>query len=38
MSEALSDLLAEETRIQSMTTPHDSVPHGVLAASQRFRV
>jgi hypothetical protein len=33
MLEALSDMLAEETRIQSMTTPHDSVPHSVLAAS-----
>jgi hypothetical protein len=33
MLEALSDMLAEETRIQSMTTPHDSVPHSVLATS-----
>jgi hypothetical protein len=36
MSEALSDLLAEETRLQSMTASHNSVPHSVLAASQRY--
>jgi hypothetical protein len=36
MSQALSDLLAEETRLQSMTDSHDSVPHSVLAASQRY--
>jgi hypothetical protein len=36
MSQTLSDLLAEETRLQSMTDSHDSVPHSVLATSQRY--
>jgi hypothetical protein len=36
MSHALSDLLAEETHFQSMTNSHDSVPHSVRAASQRY--
>jgi hypothetical protein len=36
MAEALSDLLAEETRLLSMATSHVSAPHIVLAASQRF--
>jgi hypothetical protein len=36
MSLALSDLLAEETHLQSMTDSHDLVPHSVMAASQRY--
>jgi hypothetical protein len=36
MSEALSNLLAEETHLQSMSVSHDSVPHSVLAASQKY--
>jgi hypothetical protein len=35
MTHALSDLLAEETRLQSMSAPM-SVPHNVLAASQKY--
>ena len=35
MSKALSDLLAEETRLQSMTSSMH-VSHSVLAASQKF--
>jgi hypothetical protein len=36
MTEVLSGLLAEETRLQSMTPTHVSAPHSVLVASQRF--
>ncbi|KAJ1275776.1 hypothetical protein BS78_05G162300, partial [Paspalum vaginatum] len=35
MSQALSDLLAEETRIKSMSMASGSGPHSVLAASHR---
>jgi hypothetical protein len=35
MSEALSNLLAEETRLQSMSAFHDSVPHSVQTTSHR---
>jgi hypothetical protein len=37
MSAALSDLLAEETRLQSLTDSNDSVPHSVLACAARIR-
>jgi hypothetical protein len=36
MTRALSDLLAEETRLRSMTAPPMSMSHTVLAASQRY--
>jgi hypothetical protein len=36
MSPALSDLLVEETHLQSITDSHDLVPHSVMAASQRY--
>ena len=36
MSQALSDLLAEETRLKSMSIAPGSGSHSVLAASQRF--
>jgi hypothetical protein len=36
MARALSDLLAEETRLRSMSAPPMSVSHTVLAASQRY--
>jgi hypothetical protein len=36
MSASLSNLLAEETRLQSLTDSNDSVPHSVLAAPQRY--
>ncbi|XP_066337356.1 uncharacterized protein [Miscanthus floridulus] len=36
MAQALADLLAKETRLQSLSTSSVSVPHIVLAASQRF--
>jgi hypothetical protein len=35
MTEALSDLLAEETRLQSMAESHVPAPHSVLAASHK---
>jgi len=35
MAQALADLLAKETRLQSLSTSSVSVPHSVLAASQR---
>jgi hypothetical protein len=38
MAQALADLLVEETRLQSMSTSSVSVPHSVLAASQRTGV
>jgi hypothetical protein len=34
MSATLSDLLAEETRLQSLIDSNDSVPHSVLVAPQ----
>jgi hypothetical protein len=34
MSATLSDLLAEETRLQSLIDSNDSVPHNVLVAPQ----
>jgi hypothetical protein len=37
MARALSDLLAEGTRLRSMSAPPMSVSHTVLAASQRYR-
>jgi hypothetical protein len=36
MTEALSDLLDEETRLSSMSVPHTPVSHNVLAASHKF--
>uniref|UniRef100_A0A0E0AZZ9 CCHC-type domain-containing protein n=1 Tax=Oryza glumipatula TaxID=40148 RepID=A0A0E0AZZ9_9ORYZ len=36
MAQALSDLLAEETRLKSLPAPSVSVSHGVLTASRRF--
>jgi hypothetical protein len=35
MAQALADLLAEETRLQSMYASSVSVPHSVLAALQQ---
>ena len=36
MAKALSDLLAEETRLKSMSAAPISVSHSVLAASQKY--